>query len=74
MYVIKRCKDAGIESVYNIMEMEDDKRTALLRMDANKTSVNSTTEIIVSNIKIYARRDVATFVDSYPALGVNPEV
>ncbi|KAK0192909.1 putative RNA helicase [Armillaria mellea] len=30
--VIERCKDAGIESVYDIMEMEDDKRTALLQM------------------------------------------
>ncbi|KAK0494609.1 putative RNA helicase [Armillaria luteobubalina] len=30
--LIERCKDAGIESVYDIMEMEDDKRTALLQM------------------------------------------
>ncbi|KAG7448800.1 Sec63-domain-containing protein [Guyanagaster necrorhizus] len=30
--LIQRCKDAGIESVYDIMEMEDDKRTALLQM------------------------------------------
>ncbi|KAF9011604.1 Sec63-domain-containing protein [Hymenopellis radicata] len=30
--VIKRCTAAGIESVYDIMEMEDDKRTELLQM------------------------------------------
>lgn len=34
--VIKRCKEAGIESVYDIMEMEDDKRNALLQMDARQ--------------------------------------
>lgn len=31
--VIKRCKEAGVESVYDVMEMEDDKRNALLQMD-----------------------------------------
>ncbi|KAI6134777.1 putative RNA helicase [Pisolithus croceorrhizus] len=31
--VINRCKEAGVESVYDIMEMEDDKRNALLQMD-----------------------------------------
>ncbi|KAJ7271901.1 Sec63 Brl domain-containing protein [Mycena haematopus] len=30
--VITRCKEAGIESVYDIMEMEDDKRVGLLQM------------------------------------------
>lgn len=30
--VIKRCKLAGIESVYDVMEMEDDKRNELLQM------------------------------------------
>ncbi|PPQ70945.1 hypothetical protein CVT26_014249 [Gymnopilus dilepis] len=30
--VIKRCKDAGIESVYDVMEMEDDQRNQLLQM------------------------------------------
>ncbi|KAF8970308.1 Sec63-domain-containing protein [Flammula alnicola] len=30
--VIKRCKDAGIESVYDVMEMEDDQRNGLLKM------------------------------------------
>ncbi|KAG6857079.1 hypothetical protein H0H87_009640 [Tephrocybe sp. NHM501043] len=30
--VIKRCKEAGIESVYDVMEMEDDKRNELLQM------------------------------------------
>ncbi|KZT07923.1 putative RNA helicase [Laetiporus sulphureus 93-53] len=44
--VIKRCKEAGIESVYDIMEMEDDARNALLQMDARQmrdvaTFVNS---------------------------------
>ncbi|KAF8631115.1 hypothetical protein AX17_005160 [Amanita inopinata Kibby_2008] len=30
--VVKRCKEAGIESVYDIMEMEDDQRNNLLQM------------------------------------------
>ncbi|KAH9477321.1 U5 small nuclear ribonucleoprotein 200 kDa helicase [Psilocybe cubensis] len=30
--VIKRCKEAGIESVYDVMEMEDEDRTKLLQM------------------------------------------
>ncbi|EAU82983.1 DNA polymerase theta/eta [Coprinopsis cinerea okayama7 len=30
--VIKRCKDAGVESVYDIMELEDDVRNNLLQM------------------------------------------
>jgi pre-mRNA-splicing helicase BRR2 len=34
--VVKRCKEAGIESVYDVMEMEDDARNALLRMDARQ--------------------------------------
>jgi pre-mRNA-splicing helicase BRR2 len=34
--VIARCKEAGIDSVYDIMEMEDDKRNALLQMDARQ--------------------------------------
>ncbi|KAI0765441.1 Sec63-domain-containing protein [Fomes fomentarius] len=44
--VVKRCKDAGVETVYDIMEMEDDKRNDLLQMDARQmrdvaTFVNS---------------------------------
>jgi len=44
--VLKRCKEAKIESVYDIMEMEDDQRSDLLRMDARQmrdvaTFVNS---------------------------------
>lgn len=34
--VVKRCKEAGIESVYDVMEMEDDARNALLQMDARQ--------------------------------------
>ncbi|KIM35850.1 hypothetical protein M413DRAFT_449581 [Hebeloma cylindrosporum] len=30
--VVKRCKDAGIASVYDVMEMEDDQRNELLKM------------------------------------------
>ncbi|KAI0088962.1 Sec63-domain-containing protein [Irpex rosettiformis] len=44
--VVRRCKEAGIESVYDIMEMEDDDRNKLLQMDARQmrdvaTFVNS---------------------------------
>lgn len=31
--VVKRCQEAGVESVYDIMDMEDDKRNQLLQMD-----------------------------------------
>lgn len=34
--VVKRCQDAKIESVYDIMEMEDDQRSEILRMDARQ--------------------------------------
>lgn len=30
LQVINRCNDAGIETVYDVMEMEDDDRTKLL--------------------------------------------
>jgi pre-mRNA-splicing helicase BRR2 len=32
LQVVKRCKQAGIESVYDVMEMEDEKRNELLQM------------------------------------------
>ncbi|KIJ15197.1 hypothetical protein PAXINDRAFT_99700 [Paxillus involutus ATCC 200175] len=35
--VIKRCKDAGIESVYDIMEMGDDKQTVLIDVSIEST-------------------------------------
>ncbi|KXN91384.1 hypothetical protein AN958_00907 [Leucoagaricus sp. SymC.cos] len=34
--VVKRCNDAGIETVYDIMEMEDDDRTKLLQMTSSQ--------------------------------------
>ncbi|KAF7797360.1 hypothetical protein EIP86_008555 [Pleurotus ostreatoroseus] len=51
--VIKRCKEAGAESVYDIMEMEDDKRNELLQMDSRQmrdvaTFVNSYPTLDVS--------------------------
>ncbi|KAG6330761.1 hypothetical protein ID866_8327, partial [Astraeus odoratus] len=51
--VIKRCKEAGIESVYDIMEMEDSNRNQLLQMDARQmrdvaTFVNSYPTLDVS--------------------------
>ncbi|QRV91442.1 pre-mRNA-splicing helicase BRR2 [Ceratobasidium sp. AG-Ba] len=33
---IKRCKAAGVEAVYDVMEMEDDQRNEVLRMDARQ--------------------------------------
>ena len=32
MQVIKRCKDANVESVYDVMELEDEQRNQLLQM------------------------------------------
>ena len=37
--VVKRCKDAGVGTVYDIMELEDDKRNNLLQMDARQMYV-----------------------------------
>ncbi|KAH6906126.1 Sec63 Brl domain-containing protein [Coprinopsis sp. MPI-PUGE-AT-0042] len=54
--VIKRSKDAGIESVYDLMEMEDVDRNKLLQMTPAQM------------------RDVATFVNSYPALEVDHQL
>lgn len=34
--IIKRCGEAGIESVFDLMEMEDDQRTELLQMTPNQ--------------------------------------
>ncbi|KAJ8454807.1 hypothetical protein ONZ45_g19162 [Pleurotus djamor] len=52
--VIQRCREAKIESVYDIMEMEDDQRTRLLQMDARQmrdvaTFVNSYPTLDVSH-------------------------
>ncbi len=37
--IVKRCKGAGAETVYDIMEMEDDKLNNLLQMDARQMYV-----------------------------------
>ena len=34
--VIKRCSDSKVESVYDVMELEDDQRNELLQMDARQ--------------------------------------
>lgn len=34
--VIKRCKDAGVESVYDVIDLEDDQRNQLLRMNSKQ--------------------------------------
>ena len=34
--IIDRCKEAGIETVFDLMEMEDDQRTELLQMTPNQ--------------------------------------
>ncbi|KAF6753600.1 Sec63 Brl domain-containing protein [Ephemerocybe angulata] len=52
--VIKRCKDAGVESVYDIMELEDDVRNKLLQMSPAQmrdvaTFVNSYPTLDVSH-------------------------
>lgn len=36
LQIIKRCNTAGVESVYDLMEMEDDKRNDLLQMDTRQ--------------------------------------
>ncbi|KAG8216298.1 putative RNA helicase [Butyriboletus roseoflavus] len=71
--VIKRCKDAGVESVYDIMEMEDDKRNELLQMDNRQMYVvgsvlNHACSGFVCNV---TGETVAKFVNSYPTLDVS---
>ncbi|KIJ55099.1 hypothetical protein M422DRAFT_219656 [Sphaerobolus stellatus SS14] len=51
--VVKRCNQAGVESVYDLMEMEDDKRNEVLQMDTRQmrdvaTFVNSYPTLDVS--------------------------
>ncbi|KIJ15247.1 hypothetical protein PAXINDRAFT_12158 [Paxillus involutus ATCC 200175] len=70
--VIRRRKDTGINSVYDIMEMEDDKPTELLQMDVDEHSplgIDGPRLTDVSN-----RRDVTMFINSYPTLDVSFEL
>lgn len=71
--VIKRCKDAGVDSVYDVMEMEDDQRNDLLQMSPLQMYVHDFYPLHSSLTRDY-RRDVATFVNSYPTLDVNHEL
>ena len=65
--LIKRCKAVSIESVYNIMEMRDAKSVITDESNSN---------VYFSHIflSIVSRRDVATFVNSYPTLDVAQEL
>ena len=67
--MIKRCKEANIESVYGIMEMEDNKRNDLLQMDVLQLYVGL--RIPFKLTKRCPRCDAATFVNSYPTLDVS---
>ena len=42
--VINRCNEAGIETVYDVMEMEDNDRTKLLQMASSQMYVDSITD------------------------------
>jgi pre-mRNA-splicing helicase BRR2 len=33
MDIVKRCKEAGVENAYDIMDMEDNRRNTLLQLD-----------------------------------------
>jgi len=43
LQVINRCNDAGIETVYDVIEMEDDDRTKLLQMSLSQMYIDSIT-------------------------------
>ncbi|TFK70690.1 Sec63-domain-containing protein [Pluteus cervinus] len=63
--VVKRCKDAGVDSVYDIMEMEDDQRNKLLQMNAVQmrdvaTFVNSYPTLDVSHELVKAEYNAST--------------
>ncbi|KAF5375631.1 hypothetical protein D9757_008508 [Collybiopsis confluens] len=51
--VIKRCTDAGVESVYDVMDMEDDKRTTLLQM------TNAQMQDVAAFVNSYPSLDVS---------------
>ncbi|KAF9066554.1 Sec63 Brl domain-containing protein [Rhodocollybia butyracea] len=53
MEVVKRCTEAGIESVYDVMDMEDDKRTALLQMS------NAQMQDVAAFVNSYPSLDVS---------------
>lgn len=55
------------------MEMEDDQRTKLLQMDARQMHVFDCchSRAYLTNV---CRRDVATFVNSYPSLDITQEL
>ncbi|KAJ3846706.1 Sec63 Brl domain-containing protein [Lentinula lateritia] len=51
--VIKRCKDAGVESVYDVMDMEDEKRVEVLKMS------NAEMQDVAAFVNSYPSLDVA---------------
>ncbi|KAE9386751.1 Sec63-domain-containing protein [Gymnopus androsaceus JB14] len=51
--VLQRCADAGVESVYDVMDMEDDKRTALLQMS------NAQMQDVAAFVNSYPSLDVS---------------
>lgn len=71
--VIKRCKEAGVESVYDVMDMESDVRNKALQMDNARMCVYAH-PILESYTHPRCRKDVAAFVNSYPTLEVNHEL
>lgn len=51
--VVKRCTEAGVESVYDVMDMEDDKRTSLLQMS------NAQMQDVAAFVNSYPSLDVS---------------
>jgi pre-mRNA-splicing helicase BRR2 len=70
LQVIKRCADAGVESVYDIIDLEDENRTQLLQMSNQQMLVFHTSQLL-SLVSQVNRKDVAAFVNSYPTLELN---
>lgn len=57
------------------MEMEDDQRNTVLQMDSRQMYVPIFTFLMLySSLNGFLRRDVATFVNSYPTLDVTFEL
>jgi pre-mRNA-splicing helicase BRR2 len=60
--------------VYDLMEMEDDKRNEILKMDSRQMWVPSLAFPSCLLTIMLIRRDVATFVNSYPTLDVTQQL
>lgn len=66
--VIKRCQAAGVESVYDVMELEDDDRSKLLQMDDRAMSA------VANFCNSYPSIDLTYVVDDLDSLSAGSPI